>query len=325
MTVGQFVTATATLLDASNNPVETSEFSACRVVVAGCAPLTVAPATLSSGVTGGAYSQALTVSGGTAPYSFTLSGALPPGMSFSPSNTLPSTLSGTPTTTGVYNFTLNLTDQSGCTAQLSYVLTVDSNIVNTTADEDGTNPAGCSFREAIVAANSNAPFGGCAAGTPGLDTIQFNLGTGTPSIVLTSALPEITEPISINGNTGGATRIELDGSSAGVLASGLRLTAGNSTIRSLVINRFSANGISITGNGGNLVENCYLGTNAAGTAALGNSTGVSVSAPNNTIGGTTGARATSFRAIPKDWLSPVRRPQEIWCKAISSAPTRQVP
>jgi CSLREA domain-containing protein len=287
VTVGQLVTATATLLDASNNPVETSEFSACRVVVAGCAPLTVAPATLSSGVTGGAYSQALTVSGGTAPYSFTLSGALPPGMGFSPSNTLPSTLSGTPTTTGVYNFTLNLTDQSGCTAQLSYALTVDSNIVNTTADEDGTNPAGCSLREAIIAANSNAPFGGCAAGTPGLDTIQFNLGTGTPSIVLTSALPEITEPISINGNTGGATRIELDGSSAGGLASGLRITAGNSTIRSLVINRFAASGISLTGNGGNLVENCYLGTNAAGTAALGNSTGVSVSAPNNTIGGTT--------------------------------------
>jgi len=44
--------------------------------------------------------------------------------------------------------------------------------VTTTADEYGAG-AGCSLREAIRAANSNAAFGGCSAGAAGADTIMF--------------------------------------------------------------------------------------------------------------------------------------------------------
>src|SRR3954464_9706141 len=47
-------------------------------------------------------------------------------------------------------------------------------VVNTTADEFNTNPAACSLREAIQAANSNAAFGGCSAGA-GVDTITFSV------------------------------------------------------------------------------------------------------------------------------------------------------
>ena len=43
--------------------------------------------------------------------------------------------------------------------------------VNTTADEFNTGP-GCSLREAIRAANTDAAFGGCPAGS-GADTITF--------------------------------------------------------------------------------------------------------------------------------------------------------
>ncbi|NOT60925.1 MAG: CSLREA domain-containing protein, partial [Acidobacteria bacterium] len=86
--------------------------------------------------------------------------------------------------------------------------------VNTTADENNVGAA-CSLREAIVAANTNAAFGGCTAGAAGLDTIQFNLGAGTPTINVLSALPTITEPVTINGNTGGSTRVELNGIGAG--------------------------------------------------------------------------------------------------------------
>jgi CSLREA domain-containing protein len=37
-------------------------------------------------------------------------------------------------------------------------------IVTTVDDEDNTNPAECSLREAITAANIDAPYGGCEAG-----------------------------------------------------------------------------------------------------------------------------------------------------------------
>ena len=54
--------------------------------------------------------------------------------------------------------------------------------VDTTADENGTDPAKCSLREAITTINSGSAFGGCTFG----DTINFALGTGTPSIAITT-------------------------------------------------------------------------------------------------------------------------------------------
>ena len=146
-----------------------------------------------------------------------------------------------------------------------------------------TNDSGAgSLRAAITASNASV-------GT--LDAIEFNLGAGTPTINLLSALPTITDPVTINGNTGGSTRVELNGAGAGAGASGLTITAGSATIAGLVINRFGNHGIDILTNGGNTIRNCYIGTDANGTADLGNTfDGVVIQGPpNNTIGGTTAA------------------------------------
>ncbi|MDQ3010722.1 MAG: CSLREA domain-containing protein [Acidobacteriota bacterium] len=160
-------------------------------------------------------------------------------------------------------------------------------IVNTTADDAVFN-SNCTLREAIMAANTNVAVDACQAGAMGLDMIVFNIGAGTPTINLTSALPTITEPVTINGNTNGATRVELNGAGAGAGTNGLDITAGSSTISSLVINRFTANGIHIQTNGGNTIQNSLIGVDAAGTTALANSgAGVRIDfAANNTIGGT---------------------------------------
>jgi CSLREA domain-containing protein len=53
--------------------------------------------------------------------------------------------------------------------------------VNTSADEFGT-ATGCSLREAIEAANTNANFGGCTGATAGADTINLPAGTYVLSI-----------------------------------------------------------------------------------------------------------------------------------------------
>ena len=146
--------------------------------------------------------------------------------------------------------------------------------VTTTADENGTNPAACSLREAITAANTNAAFGGCSAGAAGLDTIGFNVGSGTPTINVSAvlgALPTITEAATIDGATGGATRIELNGAGLTGAKSGLVITAGGSTIQNLVINRFPAEGIILQTSGGNTVAGCYIGTDSAGAADVGTS------------------------------------------------------
>ena len=170
------------------------------------------------------------------------------------------------------------------------------------------------LREAITAANTNAASGDAPAGDAGLDTINFNIaGSGVHTISPATALPPISDPVFINGysqpgsskNTNaiddpdptkrgfnGTLQIEIDGTATG--ASGLVISAGNSTVRGLVINRFQGAGIHLSSNG-NVVAGNFIGTSATGDADLGNGAiGVDiidafnntiVDASNNTIGG----------------------------------------
>src|SRR5262249_37287999 len=127
--------------------------------------------------------------------------------------------------------------------------------VNSAADmtaDDGQ----CTLREAIVAANTNtasgAAAGECAAGTAGPDTIAFNIPeTGVRTVALSSALPSITETITLDGYTqpGAVANTLAVGSNATLMiqvsgrtgSSVLRLdgaASSGSTIRGLVVNQY---------------------------------------------------------------------------------------
>ena len=84
------------------------------------APIALAPASLPSGVVGTPYSQQLTPTGGSGSFVFTLSGALPPGLSLRPSGLL----SGTPTTRGVSTFTVIATDARNNVIRQTYSLAI---------------------------------------------------------------------------------------------------------------------------------------------------------------------------------------------------------
>jgi titin len=147
-----------------------------------------------------------------------------------------------------------------------------------------TNDSGTgSLRQAILDANAN----------PGPDLITFNIGGGgVQTIAPLSALPAITDPVTIDGTTqpgfAGTPIIELDGTSAGTgYVNGLDLEGPGNTVRGLDIVGFSTNGIIIGGLGGNLVVSNYVGVGTDGVTALPNGfSGVNVFGPNNTIGGT---------------------------------------
>src|SRR5439155_16370547 len=88
--------------------------------------------------------------------------------------------------------------------------------------------------------------------------------------------------------------IEVNGAGAGAGVDGLTLTAGNSTVRGLVINRFTGSGVVLSGAsaGADVIAGNCLGTNAAGTADLGNSIFglfIGSNAHDNTVGGSTAA------------------------------------
>ena len=79
---------------------------------------------LPSGFTGGAYSQTLAATGGTTPYSWSVSsGALPAGLTLSSSS---GAISGTPTAAGTSTFTVKVTDSASATATKDLSLTVIS-------------------------------------------------------------------------------------------------------------------------------------------------------------------------------------------------------
>ena len=160
------------------------------------------------------------------------------------------------------------------------------------------------LREAITSANNNANVNGdvVAVGAYGTDTIRFNIaGAGVKTIRPTLDLPTITDPVTIDGYTQGVASantlvvgnnavllIELDGSLT-PSSQGLSITAGNTTVRGLVINRFS-NGIFLTSGGNNVIEGNFIGTDPTGTLDRGNNgNGVDVGSGGNLIGGITPA------------------------------------
>jgi parallel beta-helix repeat protein len=153
-----------------------------------------------------------------------------------------------------------------------------------------------SLRQAILDANAN----------PGADLITFNIGgSGAHSIQPLSALPVITDAVTIDGySQPGASAnslavgdnavllVELNGSLAGN-ADGLDFAAGSCTVRGLVINGFAGSGIICQSGSGDDIEGNFIGTNAAGSAAVANGfAGVSINGGSgDTVGGPTpGAR-----------------------------------
>ena len=140
-----------------------------------CPSFTMTPTgPLAGGTAGVAYSTSLTQSGalGTPNYTIT-GGALPPGLTLSGAGTI----SGTPTGTGVYNFTATVTDPSGCTGSTNYsiAITCPSNPITLSSP-----PLLCS-NSSMYTLVEGSPAGGTYAGI-GVSGGSFDPSVGTQSI-----------------------------------------------------------------------------------------------------------------------------------------------
>lgn len=101
------------------------------IINVGTGVISIQPSSLSNAVPGVAYNVQLTASGGSGSYNYALlNGQLPPGLSLG----LSGLISGIPTASGVYNFTVQVTDGASQQSQFPFTLNVTSNaltIVNT--------------------------------------------------------------------------------------------------------------------------------------------------------------------------------------------------
>jgi len=165
---------------------------------------------------------------------------------------------------------------------------VNGLVVNTTDNtNDGTcNATHCSLVEAVNASNA----------MNGVQIIKFNIpGTGVHTITLSSSLI-LTSSAVIDGTTqtgySGVPLIEIIPQSATTPANAIVINGATPTtydpntsvtIRGLIINSFSGFGIYASNGQQHLFEENYIGTNATGTVAKGNDTGIVVTSPNSII------------------------------------------
>ena len=138
------------------------------VTGAGTTTITVAPTSLPGGTVNSAYSQTISASGGTSPYTFSYTGTLPTGLSFSSSGVL----SGTPTSAGTYTFTVTATDSASHSGSQAYNVTIAA----------AATCVGVSFATGNASANegSNLSFTVTKSGTTSNTcTVNYATANGT--------------------------------------------------------------------------------------------------------------------------------------------------
>src|SRR4051812_16723008 len=145
-------------------------------------PLQITTASpLPSGTVGSAYAVGLQAQGGNQPYSWSATGQLPPGLTLLSSGVI----SGTPTATGTFSFTVSVRDSSGVSASKQLSVTIGGTGGSTVSITTRTLPAGVvgqPYSQQISATGGTGTYTFTATGLPaGLTLSSSGLLSGTPT------------------------------------------------------------------------------------------------------------------------------------------------
>ena len=143
------------------------------------APVIVSPLVIPDATLGTAYSQVITASDGVAPYTFTTTGALPPGISIGSDGTL----AGVPTTLGAYSFVVHATDAVGTIGGQAYDMAVNPPPLQLVTANPPDGVVGTPYTHSFVATGGLPPYAFFADTPlpPGLTVDVDGLLQGTPT------------------------------------------------------------------------------------------------------------------------------------------------
>ncbi len=119
--------------------------------------ITLTPTTLANGVVGQLFTQQFSPAGGTAPFTYSLSGGtLPRGMTLQPDGKL----TGIPEVAGSFNFTVTATDKNGCTGSttLTWQTVCPNIVISPTTLHNGIAGQSYSPVEQLTSTGGTAPY-----------------------------------------------------------------------------------------------------------------------------------------------------------------------
>ncbi len=168
-------------------------------------------------------------------------------------------------------------------------------IVNTTGDKSDADPNDgvadvdlvvegnqCTLRAAIEEANRRNDENPAITFDIPTDDAGYNSSTGIATISPKKPLPTIKRSVTIDATIQSIGKVALDGGNAGKV-NGLNITAGDCTIKGLIIQGFEGDGITFKDKGEiylsdmEITENCGWGIRATGNINIGVENGVTVS------------------------------------------------
>jgi hypothetical protein len=174
---GESLTATINLNGSLNLTATSNPFN---VIV-----ITLSPTSLNSGTVASFYSQQITASNGTAPYTYSVGAGLPAGLTLTSSGVDAGLLSGIPTAGGTFNFTITATDNLGNSGSQAYTLVVGAPTIIVSPATLASGTYGTSYNQSVSASGGTASYTYALAGgsslPPGLSLSSSGAITGTPS------------------------------------------------------------------------------------------------------------------------------------------------
>lgn len=184
LTLGGMLIGTPTVVGTFNFTVTVSDASGCTgsqayTLTIGCPTFVFSPSSLPDGTAGVSYSQAVSTTGGvgTVTYAVTV-GALPAGLSLDVNTGV---ISGTPTVTGPFNFTITVTDANSCMGSSSYTVTINCPTSGATFT---VSPSVVCSNDGLTTIAGGSPMGGSYSGT-GVSGTDFDPSAGTQTITYT--------------------------------------------------------------------------------------------------------------------------------------------
>jgi hypothetical protein len=201
-----------------DRPAATAAKSFAITINSAIAPLSIITESLGTGTVGTEYSQVLTASGGTPPYTWSLlSGTLPSGLTVVSDGRI----AGRPAAVGSQDFVLKVTDSAGATATRSFSLlvqtvgggsfpTITTNLPATGAPTQQMNPTlylSAPFPSAIPI-QLNVSFSSNAAVPADDPMTQFSNGSRTVSLTIPPNTTSFAVPVSLFlGTVSGTVRL----------------------------------------------------------------------------------------------------------------------